>query len=155
MWFNRIVDNLSEIPSAVSFYEKELEQARFETIITGNLEKNAQELSGIMSYRFGQLQEIEAVLEHLNIAYKKMRSGFYKKYLEHYNRELSDRAIEKYIDGEDDIVGMATLINELGLVRNRYLAIMKGLEIKHFQIGHIVKLRAVGMEDVNLGSKGG
>jgi hypothetical protein len=155
MWFNRIVDNLSEIPSAVSFYEKELEQARFETIITGNLEKNAQELSGIMSYRFGQLQEIEAVLEHLNITYKKMRSGFYKKYLERYNRDLSDRAIEKYIDGEDDIVGMATLINELGLVRNRYLAIMKGLEIKHFQIGHIVKLRAVGMEDVNLGSKGG
>lgn len=155
MWFNRIVDDLSEIPSAVSFYEKELEQARFETTITGNLEKNAQELSGIMSYRFGQLQEIEAVLEHLNITYKKMRSGFYKKYLERYNRELSDRSIEKYIDGEDDIVGMATLINELSLVRNRYLAIMKGLEIKHYQIGHIVKLRAVGMEDVNLGSKGG
>lgn len=155
MWYNRIVEDLGEIPAAVSFYDKELENARTETKIIGNLEKNAQELSGMTSYRFGQLQEIEAIIEHLTILYKKMRSSHYRRYLERYNRDLSDRSIEKYIDGEEDIVGMATLINEVSLIRNKYLALMKGLEIKHFQIGNITKLRVVGMEDVNLGSKGG
>lgn len=155
MWYSRIVDNLGEIPSAVSYYENELNASKNEARIIGNLEKNAQELSGITSHRFGQLQEIEAILKHLNVRYDKMRSDHYRRYLERYQRDLTDRAIEKYIDGEDDIVNMSILINEVSLIRNKYLALMKGLEIKHYQIGNITKLRVVGMEDVNLGTKGG
>lgn len=155
MWYNRIVDDLGEIPRAIDFYNSQLDEGKDEPKIKGNLEKNSQELSGITSHRFGQLQEIEAILKHLNIKYDKMRSDHYRKYLERYQRDLSDRSIEKYIDGEEDIVSMSMIINEVSLVRNKYLALMKGLDIKAWQIGHIVKLRVVGMEDVNLGSKGG
>lgn len=155
MWYNKIVDNLGNLPDAVAFFENELEKTVAESKITGNLEKNAQELSGITSYRFGQLQEIEAILKFLNIKYDKMRSDHYRKYLERYQRDLSDRSIEKYIDGESDIVDMLVLINEISLIRNKYLALMKGLEIKHYQITNITKLRVVGMEDVNLSTKGG
>jgi hypothetical protein len=154
MWYNRIVDNLGEVPSAIDYYNAELGSAQDETRIRGNVEKNAQELSGIMAYRFDQLQEIEAILKYLNIKYDKMRSDHYRKYLERYQRDLSDRSIEKYIDGEDDIVGMAMIINEVSLVRNRYLALIKGLDVKQFQISNIVKLRIVGMEDAHLGTKG-
>lgn len=154
MWYNRIVDNLGEVPSAIDYFNAELTSAQDETRIRGNVEKNAQELSGIMAYRFDQLQEIEAILKYLNIKYDKMRSDHYRKYLERYQRELSDRSIEKYIDGEDDIVGMAMIINEVSLVRNRYLALIKGLDVKQFQISNIVKLRIVGMEDAHLGTKG-
>lgn len=154
MWYNRIVDDMAEIPSAIDFYNAELSKAQDEPKIKGNLEKNAQELAGIMSYRFTQLQELEAILKFLNIKYDKMRSDHYRKYNERYNRELSDRSIEKYIDGEDDIVNMSTIINEVALVRNKYLALIKGLDIKQFQISNIVKLRIVGMEDAHLDSRG-
>jgi hypothetical protein len=152
MWYNKIVENLSEIPSAIDFFNTELVNSQKESRILGSLERNAQDLSGIMTHRFSQLQEVEAILKHLNIRYDKMRSDHYRKYLERYNRQLSDRAIEKYIDGEDDIVGMATIINEVGLLRNRYLALIKGLDIKQFQITNIVKLRVVGMENATLES---
>jgi len=152
MWYNRIVDNMAELPSAIDHFNAELQSAQDEAKIFGNIEKNAQELSGIMAYRFGQLQEVEAVLKFLNIRYDKMRSDHYRRYNERYNRELSDRSIEKYIDGEDDIVGMSTLINEVALLRNRYLALIKGLDVKQYQIGHIVKLRTVGMETATLDS---
>ena len=155
MWYNRVVENLAEIPSAIDYFNNELDSTKDETRIIGNLEKNSQELSGITSYRFGQLQEIEAILKHLNIKYDKMRSDHYRKYLERYQRDLTDRSIEKYIDGEDDIVNMCMIINEVSLVRNKYLGLMKGLEVKAWQIGHIIKLRVIGMEDVNLGSRGG
>ena len=154
MWYNRVVDNLGEIPTAIEFYNRELSSAQDETRIRGNVEKNAQELSGIMSYRFDQLQELEAILKFLNIKYDKMRSDHYRRYLERYQRDLSDRSIEKYIDGEDDIVGMAMIINEVSLVRNRYLALIKGLDVKQFQLSNIVRLRIVGMEDAHLGTKG-
>ena len=154
MWYNKVVNDNSEVVPAINYYNDELEKAQPETLISGNVEKNAQTLSGIMAHRFGQLQELEAILKYLNIKYEKLRSDHYRKYLERYNRELSDRSIEKYIDGEGDVVSMATIINDVSLVRNRYLALIKGLDIKQYQISNIVKLRVVGMEDANLGSKG-
>jgi len=155
MWYNRVVEDLGEVADAVAYYDNELKDAIKETKLVGNLEKNAQELSGMTSYRFGQLQEIEAILKYLEIKYDKIRSDHYRKYLEHYNRALTDRSIEKYVDGEDDVVDMCVLINEVSLIRNRYLALMKGFDIKNWQISNIVKLRVVGMEDANLGTKGG
>ena len=154
MWYNRIVDDMSKLPDAMDWFQKQLESAWDEAKIIGSVEKNAQDLSGIMAYRFGQLQEVEAILKLMNIKYDNMRSDHYKRYTERYNRELTDRSIEKYIDGEDDIVTMSMLINDISLVRNRYLALIKGLDIKQFQISNIVKLRIVGMEDAHLNTRG-
>ena len=154
MWYNRIATEISLLPDAIDWFQKQLETAWVETKIIGSIEKNSQELSGIMAYRFGQLQELEAILKFLNIRYDKIRSDHYRKYLERYQRELSDRSIEKYIDGEDDVVTMCTLINEVALVRNKYLALIKGLDVKQFQISNIVRLRIQGMEDAHLDTRG-
>jgi len=150
MWYNKIVDDMGQLPDAIDWFQKQLETAWVEAKIIGGIERAAQELSGIMAYRFGQLQEVEAILKHLNIRYDKMRSDHYRRYLERYQRELTDRSIEKYIDGEDDVVTMATLINEVALVRNKYLALIKGLEQKSYNISNIIRLRVVGMETVTL-----
>ena len=85
MWYNRIVDDLGQIPAALDYFRAEVDMAMQETQIKGSLERNAQSLPGVMGYRFGQLQELEAILKHLNIRYDKMRSDHYRKYLEHYN----------------------------------------------------------------------
>ena len=149
-WFHRIRNDLGRLPDMVEHFSAEASAAHAETRITGSLEKNAQDLPGRIAYRFDQLQEIEAVLKHLNVKYDQMRSSHYKRYLERYNRELSDRSIEKYIDGEQDIVDMSMLINEVALVRNKYLAIIKGLEAKSYSLNNIVKLRAAGLDDTKL-----
>mgnify|MGYP003350495892 CR=1 FL=1 len=150
MWFNKIKTDLAYLPDMVDYFENELIAAHKETKISGSLEKNSQELPAQVSWRFMQLQEIEAVLKHLNILYDKKRSEHYRRYLERYNRELSDRSIEKYIDGEQDVVDLAQLINEVALVRNKYLAITKGLDSKGFQLGHVIRLRVAGMDDAVL-----
>jgi len=154
MWYNRVVDDMAMLPDAIDWYQHQLEGSWVEAKIVGGIERAAQELSGIMAYRFGQLQEVEAILKHLNIKYDKLRSDHYRKYLERYQRELTDRSIEKYIDGEDDVVTMATLINEVALVRNKYLALIKGLEQKSYNISNIIKLRIVGMEDAHIDTRG-
>ena len=67
-----------------------------------------------------------------------------------YNRSLTSREAEKYVDGEDEVIDYETIINDVALIRNKWLGIMKGLESKNFQLGHITKLRVAGMEDVVL-----
>jgi hypothetical protein len=149
-WYGKIVHDLGAIPDFLDWYNEELKQARYDAGIHGNVEKNLKELPAQTEVRFSQLQEIEAVLNLLNIRLRKIRQTYFKKYLENYARALSTRDAEKYVDGEDEVIDFETLINEVALLRNRYLGIMKGLESKNFQIGHITRLRTAGMEDVSV-----
>ena len=150
MWYSRIVANLGEIPDFIAHYERELDQARAEVCLGGLVERNIKELPGITEHRFNQLQEIEAVLNYLNIQLRKIRRRHFQKYLEGYARALTSRDAEKYVDGEDEVIDFETIINEVALLRNKYLGILKGLDSKQWMSGHIVKLRTAGMEDISL-----
>ena len=149
-YYNRIVNDLGAIPSFINYYESELEEAKRECHVKGIVERNITALPGITEHRFNQLQEIEAVLNYLNIQLRKIRRKHFQKYLEGYARALTSRDAEKYVDGEDEVIDFETLINEVALLRNKYLGIMKGLDTKQWQMGHIVRLRTAGMEDVQV-----
>lgn len=147
-WYNTIVDDLGNIIDAITYFENELDTAKYECRINGSLEKSSAALPGITEHRFNQLQEIEAILEHLNIELRRERSKVFRKYLESYNRQLSSRDAEKFVDGEDSVITLTHLVNQFSLLRNKYLGIMKGLDTKQWQIGHITRLRTAGMEDI-------
>tara|TARA_B100000925_G_C21700450_1_gene342112 strand:- start:4 stop:465 length:462 start_codon:yes stop_codon:yes gene_type:complete len=147
-WYNKVVADLSSIVDSITYFEAELQEARYECSIKGSLEKSSSALPGITEYRFNQLQEIEAILEHLNIELRKVRSVTFRKYLESYNRQLSSRDAEKFVDSEQDVIDLTHLTNQFSLLRNQYLGIMKGLDTKQWQIGHITRLRTAGMEDI-------
>ena len=150
MWYSKVVASLSSIPDFIAHYETELEDAKRDVRIGGLVEKNITALPGITEHRFNQLQEIEAVLNHLNIQLRKIRRKHFQKYLEGYARALTSRDAEKYVDGEDEVIDFETIINEVALLRNRYLGILKAMESKNFMLGHIVRLRAAGMEDIQV-----
>lgn len=149
-WYRKVTADMSEIVSAISHFEREIDQARLECSMKGNLERQSRDMPGIVEHRFNQLQEVEAILEYLNTEMRKIRSKTFRKYLESYNKALSSRDAEKYVDGEEDVVALQYLINDFSLVRNRCMGVIKALEAKQFQINNIVKLRAAGLEDVTL-----
>ena len=150
MWYNRVTADLGEIPDFIAHYENELVSARRDCAIGGLVEKNITALPGVTEHRFNQLQEIEAVLNYLNIQLRKIRRRHFQKYLEGYARALTSRDAEKYVDGEDEVIDFETIINEVALLRNRFLGIMKAMESKNFMLGHVVRLRAAGLEDIQL-----
>jgi len=149
-WYTKVSQNLNVIPDFISHYENELLSAKQEVRVYGNVEKNIAAIPGVTEHRFNQLQEIEAVLNYLNIKLRQIRRKHFQKYLEAYNRALTSRDAEKYVDGEDEVVDFETLINEIALLRNKWLGIIKALESKNFMLGHIVRLRAAGMEDITI-----
>jgi len=150
MWYSKVTNDLGNIPDFIAHYEKELEEAKRDCRIGGLVEKNITSLPGITEHRFNQLQEIEAILNHLNIQLRKIRRRHFQKYLEGYARALTSRDAEKYVDGEDEVIDFETIINEVALLRNRWLGILKGLDSKQWQMGHIVRLRTAGMEDITV-----
>jgi hypothetical protein len=150
MWYNKVSKDISYIPDAVDHFNAELLEAKSDARIAGNLEKAAANMPGIVEHRFGQLQEIEAILEYLNIELRRLKSQHFRKYLESYQRALSSRDCEKFVEGEADVVDFEKIINEFALLRNKWLGITKALDQKQWQITNIVKLRVAGMEDASL-----
>ena len=149
-WYDQVSKDISKIPAAVQYYEAELLQAKKETNVVGRLEKASAQMPAIVETRFGQLQEIEAILEYLNIELRRLSSTHFRKYVENYQRQLSSRDAEKFVDGEADVVDFEKIINEFALLRNKWLGIIKGLDIKQWQVSNIVKLRTAGLDDATI-----
>jgi len=150
MWYSKISQDFSLLPDAMAYYEDELIEARKDARIAGNIEKAAASMPGIVEQRFNQLQEIEAILEFLNIEMRQLKSHHFKKYLENYQRALSSRDCERYVEGEPDVVEFEKAINEFALIRNKWLGITKALDIKQWQLSNVIKLRTAGLEDATL-----
>jgi len=150
MWYSKILKDITVLPDAIDYYTNELSEAKLDTRIAGNIEKAAASMPGIVEHRFSQLQEIEAILEYLNIELRQLKSQHFRKYLENYQRALSSRDCDRYVEGESDVVDMEKIINEFALLRNKWLGITKALDVKQWQLSNVIKLRTAGMEDATL-----
>jgi|TARA_B100001094_G_scaffold246801_1_gene243493 hypothetical protein len=150
MWYSEVSRNINKIPDAIAYFEAELNDAKNEVKLSGNVERASSAMPGLVEHRFNQLQEIEAILNYLNIELRRLRSSYFKKYLENYQRALSSRDVDRYVDGEADVVDYEKIINEFALMRNKWLGVLKGLDQKQWQITNIVKLRVAGMEDASV-----
>lgn len=149
-WYRTVTQNLGEIVNAIAYFETQIAEAKFECSMKGNLEKHSRDMPGIVEHRFNQLQEVEAILEHLNTEMRKLRSKKFRHFMEHYNRQLPSADAKAFVDGEQDVVDLQYLINEFSLVRNKFMGVIKALDVKQWQITNVTKLRTSGLEDVSL-----
>ena len=148
--YQQVVDNVALLPNFIDYYYDQLEEAKRECKIHGSVEKQIRDLPGITEHRFNQLQEIEAVLNYFNIELRRIRHREFKKFLESYNRALTSKDAQIYADAHDDVIDAEVLTNKIALLRNNYLGVLKALESKNFQLGHIARLRAAGLEDISV-----
>jgi len=81
-WYSQVSRDISQIPSAIQYFETELVQAKQECKLHGNVEKQASMMPGIVEHRFNQLQEIEAILEFF------FSKNILKIIKEHYQAEM-------------------------------------------------------------------
>lgn len=150
-WYRRVSkdpDDLVPLADALAHFEAEYQDARRELDVKGKrIEEVSRRLPGIVEYRFAQLQEIEAILALFELRVDKATAEAKKRYLEHYNRTLSDRTAEKYAEVDQDVFDLKMLIIEISRVRNLFLSITKGMEYLHWQLNNLIKLRQAGIED--------
>lgn len=149
-WYDKVSKDISAIPDAAAYYEAELMSAKQDVRVSGSIEKASAAMPGIVENRFNQLQEIEAILEYLNIELRRLRSQFFRRYLENYQRSLSSRDCDRFVEGESDVVDLEKIINDFALLRNKWLGIIKALDIKQWQLSNIVKLRTAGLDDASI-----
>lgn len=149
-WHWVIKADKTKIIDFVNYFNDELEEARKEIKQVGVIEAIAAKLPSYHENRFGQLQQIESVMEVLEIEMRQLEAEKFKHFLEHYRRQLSSSDCKKYVDGDKEVVDLSELINEVAYIRNQYVGIVKSIEMKAFQLNNIVKLRTAGIEDARI-----
>lgn len=130
----------------IDYFDSEYKVAKEEVKINEYISTEARTMPGITEQRYYQYQMIEGVLEFLDIKYRQLRSKEYRRFLENYNRTVTSRDAEKYIDSEDAIIEMAIHMNDVKNLRSKFVSITKGLETKHFQLTNLTKLKAAGLD---------
>ena len=119
-----IKENANNVPTVLSYFEEEYEKAREEVKIKGNLQRCISELSSLYEMRFAQLQELEAIMEFFDIKLKGIRSSLYQKLMNNSQRALTSNDIKQYIDGDKNIIDLQLIINDIALVRNKFISLI-------------------------------
>ena len=88
-------------------------------------------MPGIVEHRFNQLQEIEAIIPIIQI----LNCVDYvvpilKNILKITPTCFVHRDVDRYVDGEADVVDYEKIINEFALLRNKWLGVLKALDQK-------------------------
>lgn len=147
-WLKDITRNDDLVDDFIDEYRQLLESNKErELAIQGNLIQMAKEMPTIMDKRFSQFEDVNSVLNIIEIKANQARSRHFAAYSQGSARAYSSRDIEKFIDGEADVVDLAYKQNKLARLRNQYAALTKGLSTKEFQLTNITKLKVAGLDD--------
>ena len=147
-WLNLIEKDESKVDDFIKHFENELIAAQEEILIGDRIISEARRLPHIVDFRFGQLQEIDAVYELMDIKLKEIRSHLHRHYLTNYQHKLVSRDVDRFVEGEITYVDAMIKRNKVNLIRSKFESVTKGLEYKNFQITNIVKLKAAGVDDL-------
>ena len=153
-WYKRVKNDLTLIPDFIDYYEAEYLKAKDDVRLlgVGNLISAASATPHIFEHNFSCLQDVEAVLEYLNIMYRKERSVVFQRWFENQKaaRALTARDAERYVDSDEMVNELAELINDVAYVRNLYLGILKGIDSKSYALNNIRALRVAGLDDAKV-----
>lgn len=154
-WYNAIArdpNDLSPVVEAIAYFDAQHLEAReeLENLTGQRLMQVQARLPGIVEYRYQQLTELEAILSYLEIREDAAVGKQRLFYVEVYARKLTDRMVDKFAECHPDVIIIRELRNHVTAVRNRFVALSRGHEYLHFQLGNITKLRIAGLDDAIL-----
>lgn len=148
--YYKLTNDISFLPDFLEYFENESIAAKNSLVMTGSIEKISKDIPYEMDRRFTQLQILNAAIEYFERQMDQIRAKYHRKYLEQYQRSLSTRDVEKYTNGEPEVVDMALVINEIAIMRNVFISITKSIDAKSFQVNNITRLRVAGLDDAKI-----
>ena len=144
-------DKLEEIIPLLPRYEKKIAASEQIFKLDGRrLEEVARTLPAYQASYDQSYQELKALEEWINNIKEKRIGKLWKKYLEGYQRTLSTRDIQAYINSEKEIVDLNQIIIEVTLLKNNTLAIVEAIKNLGWMVGHITKIRIAELQETIL-----
>jgi len=145
----RLGKDYKNLPDILAEYEKGLEETKPRIEIKGkNLEAANSEHAAWQLYYESRRADLRTLVKYFEARTASARGKLFKKFTETYNRELSDRQKEKYIDNEEQYLSQYEIYLEIKDVYEQYEAVCNAFQSRGYALNNITKIRVASLEDV-------
>lgn len=142
MRISDLIGNPSAIIDLIEKYEAELDLSEAEISLRGKTLEDANKEQGTLMYRYARLYaEARNVGKFLDSRADKIRSTLYKEIKRGSDATLADRIIDKFVDGEQDMLDHVALMIELKTLEEKLGAVVEAVKMRGYALNNITKAR--------------
>lgn len=143
--------NLDQLPNVLAEYETALDGVEDILTIKGKtIERANQENPSWQHYYDQKRVELSTIVKYLEGQVARVRGKLFKSYTETYQRELSDRAKDKYVDNEEAYLNMYEVYLEAKEIYDKYQAVCDAFQARGYALNNITRARVADVHDMLL-----
>jgi len=110
------------------------------------LQQGVATISSYFEQRLDQRCDIDAIYTLFENQVKRKRAEVTQRILDKYPRALNSSDLKMFVDGDNDMIVLSDLLNELNFIRAKYDAVLKSFEVAQWQLTNLVKLQCAGLD---------
>lgn len=141
----------AKLPDILAEYEGELDGADKLINIKGKKLENANIENPAWQHYYDQKKiELYTLVKYFESELGRVRSKLFKSYKENHSIELSEREIQRYIDGEPAFLNMNEMYLEVKELYEKYESVVAAFTSRGYALNNITRIRVASLEDVVL-----
>lgn len=144
-------DHNANLPNLLAEYDKGIEEAAKIILIKGKKLEAANVENAAWQHYYDQRRiELHTLVKYFEAEVGRVRSKLFRNYKENHSRDLSEREIGRYIDGEKSFLDMNEIYLEVKELHDQYQNIVNSFTSRGYSLNNITKIRVSSLEDVQL-----
>lgn len=144
-------NNLANVDHYLGKYNKFIDDNKSFFKLEGqNLEGVCKKLPFLVAEFKLIASELKSMNDFLEFRKETLEGELWKKYIEGSKRHMAPKDIQMYTKQESDFITLNEFILEVAHMKQNISAILDALDVLHWQLGHIVRLRVASLEEVVL-----
>lgn len=142
-------EQFKNLPTILTTYDDALKDAEVELSIKGkSLEHANRENPSLYSFYDQRRVELKILVDYMEAQVQRTRGRLFRSFTDNFNRELSDRAKDKYVDGEQAYLDIYEIYLEVKEMHGQYESIVEAFKLRGYALNNMTKIRVASMENV-------
>lgn len=144
-------ERFKNLPDILATYDGELKNSEQDLTMKGKSLENANKENPSLYVYYDQRRlELKTLVDFMDNQVQRSRGRLFKTFTENNNRELSDRAKDKYIDGEQAYLDIYEIYLEVKDLYQQYESVVEAFKLRGYALKNITEIRVASLENVLL-----
>lgn len=141
-----IIDNADDLVRLIEKYDAAIEEAGDAVTVSGKTLEDANMEQGPLLLKYARLHaEAKNVSRLLDARGDSVRVRLHKGIQKNSDRALSDRTIDKYVDGDQEMLDHLALLIELRSLEEKLAAVVEAVKTRGYALNNITRARIEGV----------
>lgn len=147
----KLKDRFANLPAILEEYNNALVDAEANLKLKGKTlgEANRENASHYAFYDERRI-ELKSLVDYMDNQVQRIRGQLFRGFTEQYNRELSDRAKEKYIDAEQPYLDIFEMYLEVKELYEQYCSVVEAFKMQGYSLRNITEARVASVENATI-----